>query len=141
MHITQFGSVYKKSLEESMAITGIIRPEYRQPLKDLRERLGVSEQQANQLFLDAVKKRMIPMVEWIVSEMERTAFTQQQLADRRQKDLGEDYFQSGKGADVSIVACCSLNISFVTFTHIFVLTGYSWFGSRDQRVGRYHELG
>lgn len=101
MHITQFGSVYKKSLEEAMAITGIIRPEYRQPLNDLRERLGVSEQQARELFLDGVKKRMIPMVEWIVSEMERTAFTQQQLAERRNKDLGEDYFQSGKGADVS----------------------------------------
>jgi len=65
----------------------------------LRERLGVSESQTRDIFMDAVEQRMIPMVEWIVSEMERTIFNQQQLSERRQKDLGEDYFQSGKKAD------------------------------------------
>jgi hypothetical protein len=42
MHLTAFGSVYRKSLEEAMSITGVIRPEYRGPLDDLRERLGVT---------------------------------------------------------------------------------------------------
>jgi hypothetical protein len=110
MHLTAFGSVYRKSLEEAMSITGIIRPEYRGPLDDLRERLGVTPQQARELFLSAVKKRMIPMVEWIVSEMERTVFTQQQLAQRRQKDLGEDYFQSGKQADGTLGLGAEINI-------------------------------
>jgi hypothetical protein len=62
------------------------------------------------LFLSAVKKRMIPMVEWIVSEMERTVFTQQQLAQRRQKDLGEDYFQSGKQAEGTLGLGAEINI-------------------------------
>lgn len=110
MHLTAFGSVYRKSLEEAMSITGIIRPEYRAPLDDLRERLGVTPQQARELFLSAIKKRMIPMVEWIVSEMERTVFTQQQLAQRRQKDLGEDYFQSGKQADGTLGLGAEINI-------------------------------
>jgi hypothetical protein len=110
MHLTAFGSVYRKSLEEAMSITGIIRPEYRGPLDDLRERLGVTPQQARELFLSAVKKRMVPMVEWIVSDMERTVFTQQQLAQRRQKDLGEDYFQSGKTADGTLGLGAEINI-------------------------------
>lgn len=83
-----------------MSITGIIRSEYRKPLEDLRERIGVTEQQARTLFLDAVKERMVPMVKWIVGEMEKTVFNQQQLAQRRGKDMGEDYFQSGKQAEV-----------------------------------------
>lgn len=110
MHLTAFGSVYTKSLEEAMAITGIISAEYRQPLEDLRDRLGVSEREARELFLEAVKKRMIPMVEWIVSEMERTVFTQQQLAQRRDKDMGEDLFQSGKKADGTLGLGAEVNV-------------------------------
>lgn len=93
-----------------MSITGVIRPEYRGPLDDLRERLGVTEQQTRELFLSAVKKRMTPMLEWIVSEMETTIFTQQQLAERRQKDLGEDYFLSGKQADGTLGLGAEINV-------------------------------
>jgi hypothetical protein len=110
MHLTAFGAVYRKSLEEAMSITGVIRPEYRGPLDDLRERLGVTEQQTRELFLSAVKKRMTPMLEWIVSEMETTIFTQQQLAERRQKDLGEDYFLSGKQADGTLGLGAEINV-------------------------------
>jgi hypothetical protein len=110
MHLTSFGSVYRKSIEEAMSITGIIRPEYRQPLQDLRERLGVTSQQARELFLNAVSKRMIPMIEWISSEMERTVFSQQQLAQRRQKDMGEDYFRSGKEADGTLGLGAEINV-------------------------------
>ncbi|KAI2505575.1 Chloroplast envelope transporter [Fragilaria crotonensis] len=76
--------------------------------------IGLSQEfgrsHARELFLSAVKKRMIPMVEWIVSEMERTVFTQQQLAQRRQKDLGEDYFQSGKTAEGTLGLGAEINI-------------------------------
>jgi hypothetical protein len=110
MHLTTFGSVYRKSVEEAMSITGIIRPEYRQPLQELRERLGVTSQQARELFLNAVSKRMVPMIEWIVSEMERTVFSQQQLSQRRQKDMGEDYFRSGKEADGTLGLGAEINV-------------------------------
>lgn len=110
IHMDTFGSVYKKSVIEAMSVTGVIRPEFRQPLDDLRSRLGVSEKSAKAVFLDAVKERMVPMVEWIVSEMERTIFTQQQLSQRRNKDLGEDLFQSGKGADGTLGLGAEINI-------------------------------
>jgi hypothetical protein len=97
-HMEYFGSVYKKSVLEAMGQTGVIRPELRDALDDLRDRLGVSEDSTKKLFLDAVKEKMTPMVEWIGSELERTMLSQQQLSKRRGKDMGEDLFQTGKGA-------------------------------------------
>lgn len=98
-HNEYFGSVYKKSVLEAMGTTGVIRKEFRGPLEDLRQRLGVSEESCKELFLEAVAEKMKPMAEWIGSEMERTMLSQQQLAKRRGKDMGEDMFQTGKGAD------------------------------------------
>jgi hypothetical protein len=101
-HMEYFGRIYKKSIIEAMGSTGVIRPEFRDALTDLRDRLGVREEDTKQLFLKAVEEKMIPMVEWINSEMERTMLTQKQLAERRGKDMGQDVFQTGKGADVSV---------------------------------------
>jgi len=95
-HLEVFGEVYKRSVLEAMGPTGVIRPEFREPLVDLRARLGVTEDAARQLFLDAVKERMVPMVEDLVLELERTMLNQQQLAQKRQKDFGEDVFKSGR---------------------------------------------
>lgn len=102
-HMEYFGAVYKKSILEAMGSTGVIRPEFRDALGDLRDRLGVREEDTKELFLEAVEEKMVPMVKWINSEMERTMLTQQQLAQRRGKDMGQDMFQSGKTADVSIL--------------------------------------
>jgi hypothetical protein len=98
-HLEYFGSVYKKSVLEAMGSTGVIRPEYRGALDDLRSRLGVTEEASRKLFLQAVEQKMIPMVEWVGSEMERTLLSQKELSQRRGKDMGEDLFQTGKGAD------------------------------------------
>ena len=61
----------------------------------------MSEEDSRKLFLEAMEERMVPMVEWVVLELERTMLTAEQLSRKRQKDFGEDYFKSGKGADVS----------------------------------------
>lgn len=100
-HMEFFGEVYKKSVLEAMGSTGVITEEYRKSLHKLRDRLGVSETVCQELFYEAIEEKMKPMVEWIVSEMERTMLTQQQLSQRRRKDMGEDLFQTGKGATVS----------------------------------------
>lgn len=100
-HLGNFGLTYKKSILEAMGSTGVIMDEYKQKLDELRERLGLKDKDARRLFLEAVEEKMIPMVEWVGSEMERTMLTQQQLAQRRGKDMGQDMFQSGKAADVS----------------------------------------
>jgi hypothetical protein len=50
------------------------------------------------------------MVEWIVLELERTMLTAEQLARKRDKDFGEDYFKSGKGADGTLGIGAKANI-------------------------------
>jgi hypothetical protein len=109
-HLDTFGGAYKKSVQESMGATGVITEEYRAPLVTLRERLGVSAESARGLYLEAMEERMIPMVEWIVLELERTMLTAEQLAQKRQKDFGEDYFKTGKGADGTLGLGAEANI-------------------------------
>ena len=98
-HLEVFGEVYKQSVQETMGPTGIIRPEFRGPLEDLQGRLGVSKEAAKDLFLEAVKERFTPMVEFLVLELERSMLTKQQLSQKRGVDYGEDLFQTGKAAD------------------------------------------
>jgi hypothetical protein len=50
------------------------------------------------------------MVEWVVLELERTMLTAEQLSRKRQKDFGEDYFKSGKGADGNLGLGADANI-------------------------------
>jgi hypothetical protein len=109
-HMEFFGSVYKKSIIESMGSTGVIRPEFKDALNDLRQRLGVQEEDTKALFLEAVEEKFVPMVEWINSEMERTMLSQKQLAERRGKDMGEDVFQTGKSADGTLGLGAEVNI-------------------------------
>jgi len=109
-HMEHFGAVYRKSVLEAMGQTGVIRPEFRDSLDELRDRLGVSEENTKKLFLEAVAEKMEPMVEWIGSELERTMLTQKQLAQRRKKDMGEDMFQTGKGADGVLGLGAEVNI-------------------------------
>ena len=52
--------------------------------------------------MEAMEERIVPMVEWIVLELERTMLTAEQLARKRQKCFVEEYFKTGKGADVSL---------------------------------------
>ncbi len=100
-HLEVFGNSYKTSVLEAMGSTGVITKDYREPLDKLRDRLGVSEEDSRGLYLEAMEERMVPMIEWIILELERTMLTAEQLAQKRQKDFGEDYFKTGKGADVS----------------------------------------
>jgi hypothetical protein len=100
IHIKYFGEAYKKAIKEALGSTGIIREEFRAPLEDLRGRLGVSDKASKKIFVEAVGERMQPMVEYIANEMERTVMTNDQLAQKRGADYGEDLFKTGKRPDV-----------------------------------------
>ena len=109
-HMEYFGSVYRKSVLEAMGSTGLISPEIQEALDKLKERLGVSEADCRKLFLEAVEEKMTPRAKWIGSEMERLMLDQKQLSQRRGKDLGEDMFQTGKGADGVLGLGAEINI-------------------------------
>lgn len=103
VHVNTFGAQYKKGIKEALGTTGVIREEFRAPLEDLRSRLGVSDQAAKDTYLEALSERMKPMIEFISNEMERLVLTNDQLAQKRGADYGEDYFKSGQQASVSLV--------------------------------------
>jgi len=109
-HLEYFGAVYKKSILEAMGSTGVIAPELQDGLADLRGRLGVREEDTKELYLSAIEKKFVPMMEWINNEMERTQLTQKQLSERRGKDMGEDVFQTGKSADGTLGLGAEVNI-------------------------------
>lgn len=133
-----FGPVFEKSVLEAMGSTGIIAPDYQKSIDKLRERLGLSEASAQQLYLAAIEEKMKPMLEWIVSEMERTMLSQQQLSQRRKKDMGEDMFQTGKGADVSIaVVAWILRVMICSLTHASQLNDIGC--SRNRSGSKPHE--
>merc|ERR1712085_33199 len=90
--------------------TGGIAPELQDGLADLRGRLGVREEDTKELFLSAIEKKFVPLMEWINNEMERTQLTQKQLSERRGKDMGEDVFQTGKSADGTLGLGAEVNI-------------------------------
>ena len=95
VHVVAFGEAYKKGVKEALGTTGVIREEFREPLDELRSRLGVPKDRARTIYLDAIGERMKPMVEFISNEMERSALTQEQLAQKKGKDSGEEFFKGG----------------------------------------------
>ncbi|GKY92267.1 hypothetical protein MPSEU_000197800 [Mayamaea pseudoterrestris] len=109
-HMEHFGGVYKKSVLEAMGRTGVIRPEIQEGLNKLQDRLGVSETDCRKLFLQAVEEKMKPMAKWVGSEMERMMLDQKQLSQRRGRDMGEDLFQTGKGADGVLGLGAEINV-------------------------------
>jgi len=96
IHYQFFGKAYQKSLLESMGSTGIIRDEFRDALETLRKRLHLSDTDAHQLLLETIGERFKPMIQLLANELERSMLTQQQLAQKRNKDMGEDVFVNSK---------------------------------------------
>lgn len=121
-HLDTFGPSYKKSVTEAMGTTGVVRPEFRAALEKLRSGLGVSEDDAESLFLEAVAEKMKPMIKALVNEMERTQLTTEQLSQKRGIDMGEDLFKGGKGAQVMFVILYYMK-SIMLLTLIRGLTG------------------
>ncbi len=109
VHGNTFGAQYKKGIKEALGTTGVIREEFRAPLEDLRSRLGVSDEAAKDIYLEALSERMKPMIEYISNEMERLVLTNDQLSQKRGDDYGEDYFKSGQKASVSLLEMVSGN--------------------------------
>jgi len=99
IHGNTFGMAYRKGIKEALGTTGVIREEFRQPLEDLRARLGMSEEAGKNIYMEAIGARMTPMVEFISTEMERLVLTADQLAQKRGADYGEDYFKDGSKAN------------------------------------------
>jgi hypothetical protein len=98
VHGNTFGAAYKRAIKEALGTTSVIWEEFRGPLEELRSRLGMSDEAAAEIYMEAIGERMKPMVEYISNKIE----TNDQLAQKREQDFGEDYFKDGQKASVSL---------------------------------------
>ncbi|CAM9168786.1 unnamed protein product [Chrysoparadoxa australica] len=89
---------YRKSVVESMGSTGVIPQEFKEGLEKLRVRLGLTPKVAQDLFFEAGKLKMKPMLSQIFYEFERSVMSKEQLAQKRGRDVGDDVGIGGSDA-------------------------------------------
>lgn len=101
VHKSLMGPVYEQSVTEAMGPTGIMLDEYRQGLTRLRDRLGLSEQDAEDAFNRVIKQRMLMYVNRAMAQLEKR---QQFRGQNEERDVGDDPNIKRAGAFLGIDA-------------------------------------
>lgn len=101
IHKVTMGPVYEQSVTEAMGPTGIMLDEYRNGLERLRERLGLTKEDADAAFFKVVKQRMLVYVNRALSQLEKR---QQLRGQNEERDVGDDPNIKRAGAFLGIDA-------------------------------------
>lgn len=101
IHKMCMGPVYEQSVTEAMGPTGIMLDEYRKGLDRLRERLGLSDDDATAAFHKVVKQRMTMYVNRALAQLEKRSQFRGQSEER---DVGDDPNIKRAGAVLGIDA-------------------------------------
>lgn len=101
IHKVTMGPVYEQSVTEAMGPTGIMLDEYRNGLERLRERLGLTKEDADAAFFKVVKQRMLVYVNRAMSQLEKR---QQFRGQNEERDVGDDPNIKRAGAFLGIDA-------------------------------------
>jgi len=100
LHLRSFAPTYESSVHEAMGAGDIISPEAKEALVQLRERLGLQEEDARKIFHSAVQTRLNQMMEKVNEAWEISTYTKDALAQlwkQRGKDVGDDPSADGTG--------------------------------------------
>jgi hypothetical protein len=100
-HKYAFGPVYEQSISEAMGTTGIMLDEYRQGLEKLRQRMVLSQEDADAAFYRVVKRRMRMYVERALVQLEKR---QNLRGGTEERDVGDDPNIRRAGATLGIDA-------------------------------------
>ncbi|CDF34634.1 unnamed protein product [Chondrus crispus] len=101
VHKSCMGPVYEQSVTEAMGPTGIMLDEYKGGLERLRERLGLSREDADGAFFRVVKQRMLLYVTRAMSQLEKR---QSFRGQNEERDVGDDPNIKRAGAVLGIDA-------------------------------------
>jgi len=104
-HLRAFGKIYEESVEEAMGRGGIMSSEAMEALDQLRERLGLSEVNAQRIFFGVVEKRLKQMMGSVQEAWEEATYSKEALAQiykERGKDFGDDPSADGSGGELGI---------------------------------------
>lgn len=104
-HLKAFGKTYEMSVEEAMGRAGVVSTEAREALEQLRERLGLREEDAAQIFNGVVQGRLNMMMKDVRDAWEEATYTKEALTQiwkERGKDIGDDPSADGTGGEMGI---------------------------------------
>lgn len=101
VHKACMGPVYEQSVTEAMGPTGIMLDEYRNGLERLRDRLGLTKEDADEAFYRVIKQRMLIYVNRAMSQLEKRQTFRGQNEER---DVGDDPNIKRAGAVLGIDA-------------------------------------
>jgi len=104
-HLQAFGKTYESSIREAMGRAGVVSPEAREALEQLRERLGFTEEDAGRIFNGVVQERLNQMMKSVREAWEEATYTKEALTQiwkDRGKDIGDDPSADGTGGDMGI---------------------------------------
>ena len=118
MHKEVSGATYRKALLESFGVTGQISEELEASLKTLRERLLLSEEQADEISMEAARERQRPRVDALVMEFKKEATPQAQGGGAMGGDGGEDVYAQ-PGNKLGIGGANSFMIEALTLVEFF----------------------
>jgi hypothetical protein len=118
LHLDACGSAFRQSVSEAMGATGVINADYKDGLAKLGDRLMLSETDQTALYFGAIRDRVTPMVDKIVSEFERSVLSKDQYGAKTGKDQGEDLFVQG-GTTLGLEAGANLLLEVVNLVDFF----------------------
>jgi len=105
LHLKAFAKTYEESVTEAMGRSGIMSPEAQEALLQLRDRLGLEEDDAQTIFYGVVEDRLKDLMIPVRDAWEEATYTKEaliQLNKDRGKDIGEDPSADGTGAELGI---------------------------------------
>lgn len=101
VHKVIMGPIYEQSVTEAMGPTGILLEDYRAGLDRLRDRLFLSQEDADAVFFRVVKSRMKMYVNRAMNQLEKRS---QFRGQNEERDVGEDPNIKRAGAMLGIDA-------------------------------------
>lgn len=105
LHLKTFGAVYEKSVQEAMGRDGIIAPETKEALAQLRERFSLHPDDGVRIFRGVVDERLRDMMADVGETWEEATYTKEslmQLKKQRGQDIGDDPSADGSGGELGI---------------------------------------
>lgn len=104
-HIKAFAETYQSSVEEALGRAGVMAPESHEALFQLRERLGLEEEDTEKIFNSVIEERLRALMVPVRDAWEEATYTKEaltQLNKERGKDIGDDPRADGSGGELGI---------------------------------------
>mmetsp|Transcript_27401 Transcript_27401/g.74304 ORF Transcript_27401/g.74304 Transcript_27401/m.74304 type:complete len:657 (+) Transcript_27401:1573-3543(+) len=133
MHRVSCAGAYVQAVQEAMGAggSGVINTDYYAGLTKLADRLLLGEDDQRALFNDAVKARLQPMMDELLSQFERSVLNKQQLAQKTGKDQGEDLIAKEGGGALGLESGANMMLEVVNMVDFYEGNNL-WEGTTDE---------